>query len=421
MDSDVTTHSHREAPKRRRLLPKCFPQQNMIPRPQAVLNAITLVISAPTTLAGAGDWCSGLRGLGNIHSDPENPYLQSLTLYARLHYQADHIDGDDNLGDSFHNSADNYRRARVGAKVDFLRHFSAKAVVDAVLDNRYRGGDLDWGYRRFDSATITFDLADAFRIGAIDTLSLTYGRHVFTLTSEMAISSNNIISIERSAITNKLHNDARPTGFSLQAGKNGWLVTAAVFSTEDDSEFLGGFNDGLAYFAAIERSVSENINLRLDAVVNDTSPGDDDILGYDWAASLNMIWDEKPYGILAAIILGDNGAQPGGRGGAFHGVTVMPWFWIVPEKLQAVFQYSHSSSDEPAGIRANLRYLTGSQNIASVNSGSGDRLHTFYLGLNHHLCGDNLKLMGGIEYASLGTPGGNVSSLTYTLAARVFF
>lgn len=390
-------------------------------RSKAALAAILCALPAPSSAAGNGDWCSGLRGLGKIYSDPENPYLQSLTLYARLHYQASHIDGDDNLGNSFHNSADNYRRARVGAKVDFLRYFSAKAMIDAVLDNRYRGGELDWGYRRFDSATLTFDIAEAFRIGALDTLSLTYGRHILTLTSEMAISSNNIISIERSAITNKLHNDARPTGFSLQAGKDGWLVTAAVFSTEDDSDFLGGFNDGLAYFAAIERTVSENLSFRLDGVVNDTSAGDDDIVSYDWATSFNVIWDEKPYGVLATVVLGDNGALPGGRGGAFYGFTVMPWVWIVPEKLQAVFQYSLSGSDEPAGIRANLRYLTGSQNIASVNSGRGDELHTFYLGLNHHLCGDNLKLMGGIEYASLETPGGHVSALTYTLATRVFF
>lgn len=393
----------------------------MNPETKVALYAILIAFPASVSGAGDSDGCSGLRGSGNIHSDPENPYLQSLTLYGRLHYQADHIAGDDNLGNNFQNSADNYRRARVGAKMDFLRFFSVKAMIDMVNDNRYRGGELDWGYRRFDSATLTFDIAEAFRIGALETLSLTYGRHVFVLTSEMAISSNQIISIERSAITNKLHNDARPTGFSLQAGKNGWLGTAAVFSTEDDSDFLGAFNDGLAYAAALERTVSETLTFRLDAVVNDTSPGEDDIIGYDWATSINMIWDEKPYGVLAAAVLGDNGAQPGGRGGAFHGFTVMPWVWVVPEKLQAVFQYSLSASEEPSGIRANARYLAGSQNIASVNSGRGDKLHTFYLGLNHHLCGDNLKLMGGIEYAALDTPGGKVSALTYTLAARVFF
>lgn len=393
----------------------------MNPETKAALTAILFAFPAPAASAWNGDWCSGLHGLGNIHEDLENPYIQSLALSARLHYQADYIDGDDNLGNSFHNSADNYRRARVGAKMDFLRLFSAKAVIDLVDDNRYRGGELDWGYRRFDSATLTFNLAEAFRIGALDALSLSYGRHILTLTTEMAISSNNIISIERSSITNKLHNDARPTGLSLKAGKNGWLVTAAVFSTEDDSDFLGGFNDGLAYFAAVERTVTKALSFRLDAVVNDTSPGEDDIIGYDWATSFNVVWDEKPCGVLAAVVLGDNGALPGGRGGAFHGLTVMPWVWIVPEKLQAVFQYSLSGSEEPSGIRANTRYLAGSQNIANVNSGRGDELHTFYLGLNHHLCGNNLKLMGGIEYAALKTSGGHVSALTYSLAARVFF
>jgi hypothetical protein len=389
--------------------------------PHAILAAMIFAFPAMSSAEGNGDWCSGLRGVGKIHSDPENTYFQSLTLFARLHYQADHIDGDDNLGNSFQNSSDNYRRARVGAKADFLRLFSVKAVIDLVNDNRFRGAELDWGYRRFDSATLTFDLAEAFQIGALDALALTYGRHVFILTSEMATSSNLIMTIERSAIANKVHNDARPTGLSVQAEKDGWLVTAAVFSSEDDSEFIGGFNDGIAYYAAIDRTVSKNLSFHLDAVVNDTSTGDDDIIGYDWASSFNVIWDDKPYGMLSALVLGDNGALPGGTGGAFHGFTVMPWFWIAPEKLQAVFQYSFSGSDEASGIRANARYLAASQNIASVNSGRGDGLHTVYLGLNHHFCGDNLKLMGGIEYASLETPGGNVRALTYSIAARVFF
>jgi hypothetical protein len=387
-----------------------------------------LIFAAPgwfplALAAGAanGDWCATLADIGKIHSAPENPILQSLTLEGRLHYQASHIDGSDDLGKRFQNSADNYRRARLGAKAEFLRYFSAKAVLDMALDNRYRGGELDWGYQFFDSATLTFDIRKAFSVTALDKLAFTYGRDNLLMTSEVKESSNNILTIERSAIANKLFGGSRTSGFSLLAGKGDWLLTTAVYSSEDDADFIGGFNDGLAYYAAIDLTVPENLTYRLDAIVNDTSAGDDDLIGYDWATSFNVIYDESPCGILATVVLGDNGAIAGGQGGAFHGLTLMPWYWIIEGKLQAVFQYSYSGSDEAAGIRANLRYVSGSQNIASVNSGRGDELHTFYLGLNHYLCGNNLKLMGGIEYSALETPGGGVDALTYSLAVRMKF
>lgn len=387
-------------------------------------SALTAAIAFAIALSAAaqnGDWCTTIKDIGKIHSDPDNPFLQSFNLEGRVHYQAGHIDGNDNLGNGFNDSFDNFRRVRFGWKAEFLRYFTAQTAVDVVLDNRFRGGDLDWGFQQFETASISFDMKRAFSVDSLDSLSLTYGARKFSLTSEVRESSNNIITIERSAIANKVYAIAQPTGFTLSAGKNGWLVTAALFSSEDDSDFIGGFNDGLIYYAAVDYEASENLSYRLDAALSDTSPGEDDILGYDWATSLNVIYDERPYGILGTVVLGDNGAQPGGRGGSFHGLTVMPWYWIIDGKLQTVFQYSHSGSDEPAGIRANTRYLTGAQNIASVNSGRGDELHTYYLGLNWYLCGNNLKLMGGIEYSDLTTPFGGVDALTYTMAVRMKF
>jgi hypothetical protein len=316
---------------------------------------------------------------------------------------------------------DEFRRVRFGWKAEFLRFFTAQTAVDFVLDNRFRGDELDWGFQQFETATVTFDMKRAFSVDSLDSFSLIYGAKKFSVTSEVRESSNNIITIERSAIANKVHAVANPTGFTLQAGKGNWLVTTALFSTEDDSDFIGGFNDGLIYYAAVDYEASNSLSYRLDATVSDTSPGEDDILGYDWAGSFNAIYDQSPYGILGTVVLGDNGAQAGGRGGSFHGLTVMPWYWIIDGKLQTVFQYSHSGSDEASGIRANTRFLAGAQNIASVNDGRGYELHSFYLGLNWYLCDNNLKLMGGAEYADLTTPAGGVDALTYTMAVRMKF
>jgi hypothetical protein len=385
--------------------------------------AIALGMACGTAAAqtGNGDWCSGLADVGKIHSDPGNPFLQSLSLEGVIQYQTAYIDGEDNLGNAFKESSEEFRRVRFGGRAEFLRYFTAETAVDFVMDNRFRGGELDWGFQQFETATVSIDMKRAFSVDSLDSFSLTYGTKKFSVTSEVRESSNKIITNERSAIANKVHAVTNPTGFTLSAGKSRWLVSAAIFSTEDDSDFIGGFNDGLIYHADVDYEASESLSYRLDAVVSDAAPGEDDILGYDWATSFNVIYDESPYGILATVVWGDNGAQAGGRGGSFHGLTVMPWYWFIEGKLQTVFQYSFSGSDEPSGIRANTRYLSGAQNIASVNSGRGDELHTFYLGLNWYLCAHNLKLMGGVEYADLTTPFGGVDALTYTMAVRMKF
>jgi hypothetical protein len=369
----------------------------------------------------SGDWCETLKTIGNIHKNEENPVLQSFTLAGRLHYQAGHIDGNDALGDDFRKAFDDYRRARLGFRAGFLRYFELKMVANLLSDNRFRGRELDWGYQDFDEAILTFDIRKAFSVGALDTLTMTYGRHKYEAGYEALESSNNILTIERSPLSNKLYNGARPTGFSMQAGKEQWMVSAAVLSSEDDADFIGGFNDALVYFLSFDYKVSENLSLRADGSYNNASHGQDDVIGYRWAATLNAIYTRNPYGILGTVAIGDNGSKPAGRGGSFHGLVVMPWYWIVDKKLQAVFQYNYSGSDQSNGIRANTRYLSSSQTIAQVNSGRGDELHTFYLGLNYHVCGNSVKLMGGVEYADLNTPVGNVDSLTYTIAARFKF
>jgi hypothetical protein len=236
-------------------------------------------------------------------------------------------------------------------------------------------------------------------------------------------SSNNILTIERSAISNKVYNSGRPTGLSLQAGKGDWLTTAAIYSAADQNEFVnGGFNDGIAYFGAVDYTGIDKLNLRWDAVYNDADSVPNSELNYEWATSFNATYEEGAYGIQSSLILGDNGDQAAGRDGNFYGLSVMPWYWIVEEKLQGVVQYSYAGSREDEGIRTNSRYVRDDKaNLAALNNGRGDQLHTLYAGLNYYLCGNNARLMGGVEYADLNTPTGNVEAMTYLFGVRVKF
>lgn len=400
-----------------------------------ILPALTVGLLSPFSFAGtetaetspaqanSGDWCKSIQEIGKIYSDKSNPYIQSFSLEGRLQSQFYYIDGTDQAGNDFNAKENEFRRARLGAKVGFLQYFTAKAVVDLVDDQRSSGGDLGWGYENFDTATLTFDMKKAFSIGSLDSLNLTYGRHKFELSTEAFESSNNILTIERSAISNKVYNSARPTGLSLQAGKGDWVTTGAIYSAADQNEFInGGFNDGIAYFGALDYTGIDKFILRWDAVYNDADVVAGSELNYEWATSFNATYEDGPYGILGTLVLGDNGDQAVNRDGNFYGLTVMPWYWIVEDKLQGVVQYSYSGSEESEGIRTNSRYLRDDKtNLAAINNGRGDELHTLYAGLNYYLCGNNAKLMAGLEYADLNTPVGSVDSMTYLFGVRVKF
>jgi hypothetical protein len=396
------------------------------PSTLGILFALSLpALAGPAATApvesNTGDWCSWLQSKpGTLYKNADNPWLQSFQIGGRLHWQAAYVDGSDANNNDFSEADDEFRRVRIESKTEFLQFFSAKVGINIVNDDRRNGNDLDWGYDVFDEATFTFDIKKAFGAGPLDVLSLTYGRHKFNFTEEVHMSSKEIYTVERSAIANKLYGaNSRPTGVTLNAALGAWSTTFGVFSGEDDSEFIGGWNDGQAYYATIAYQYSDSLRFGLDLVQNDTS-GADDFLGYDWAAAFNTVYEQDRFGLLTTLIAGENNDPAANRGGSFHALVVMPWYWIVEDRLQAVFQSQYAGSSESQGIRMNSRYVRAA-NTAAINGGRGDELHTLYAGLNYHLCGDNAKIMAGVEYSTLDTPVGDVDAVTYLVAFRTFF
>jgi len=384
----------------------------------------TKVQPPPTPAPGnQGDWCEWLQNKpGLLYNNKENPYFQSFQIGGRFMYQAAYLDGEDVNGRDFNDTYDDYRRVRIETRAQFLKYFSSKVGINIVNDRRPAGMDLDWGYDTFDEATISFDIKKAFALGALDSLSITYGRHKFNMSEEVHMSSREIYTIERSAIANKLYGaNSRPTGITLAGSLGKWSATLGLFSGEDDSEFIGGWNDGQAYYLSAAHQTTDKLKFVFDFVKNDPS-GEDDFLGYDWAAVLNGVYKDGRYGALASVVAGENNSSAANQGGSVHALVVMPWYYLVEDRLQAVVQYQYAGASESQGIRTNSRYLRADHSAGvNVNSGRGDELHTLYAGLNYYLCGHNAKVMGGVEFASLETPRGDVSAVTYLIAFRTYF
>lgn len=384
-------------------------------------------LAASTVPESATGWCDALQSIGKLYKNPENPLVQEFAVFGRFQYQGAWISGNDNNGDDFDDSYDEFRRVRVGAKGKFLKYFDFKANVNIVSDGRPTSQDLDWEYQTFDEALIGFDIKKAFGIDQLDSLHIGYGRHKFDISHEAFESSKNILTVERSAISNKVYGTDRPTGAKLKASKGQWDLLLGVFSTEVEDEFVSGWGESAAYQATIGYQVSDKLKIRADFVYNDGEVGNFSTWQYKWATSVSTIYESGRFGLVTDFIYGDNGDASIGQNNPnrqddFWGVVILPHYWLVEDRLQAVARYQYQGSDASEGIRLNSRYVRRTDDTgASVNSGRGDSHHSIYAGLNYYLCGNNAKFMAGVEYDDLNTPGGDVDALTWWLAFRTFF
>jgi hypothetical protein len=386
---------------------------------------------------------------GMVYKNSANPWIHELEINGRYHWQAAHIQGEGTTGQDFSENYTDSRRFRVGAKIGFLNHLTYRGSVNLVNDERFNGAGIDYGYQDFEESHVTFDIQQAFDFSGLDALNLRYGRIKWHGGLEARTSSNELLTVERSAISNKLFNRSLPTGLTVDAAKGEWVATMGIFSSDEatDStgadngsvEGWGGWNDGLIYKAEILYSAREHLRLGSEWIYNDANElgsNEDSLLDYRWATTLSAeIGCGGNGGVNLEGFFGDNGgsemhsARNTARRGTFWGFVATPYYWIVPDKFQAVVQYAYAGSEEDEGIRTNLRYVRatnygGGGNPDVTNSGRGDELHTVYAGLNYLICGDNLKVQLGAEYSSLNTPGrgdGDVDALTYLFGFRSFF
>lgn len=389
---------------------------------------------------GDGDWCEWLGGRpGTFHRQPENPWVQEAGIFGRLHWQAAEVDGSDINGEDFGEGVLDLRRLRFGGYVAFAQVLRLRVDANFVDDQRSEGGELRLGFQDLDAALLSFDAKKAFGIDALDSLRIDYGRFNFVIGSEVRTSSNLLLTVERSAIANKVFGGYRPTGIGFAATKGRWEVEGALFSTDANAggfnrntEGLAAWNDGLAYFGSVAYRADERLRFRWDLLWNDADRGEDSLWRYGWATVFTTGYDLDRWGVTTDLYLGDNGDESNevpdpDEQGLFWGVVVLPYFWLVENRVQLVARYQYGGSEQSSGVRVNSRYDRdiGGLVEAPINEGRGNRHHATYLGANFHLCGDNLKILTGIERDWMNAPGagteGDFSSMTYWIAFRTFF
>ena len=361
------------------------------------------------------EFCENLQNFGEFYDSPESSVLQQAELFLSYQHQIAHIDGSDLAGQNFNDSFEEFRRFWMGLTGKFGTYWKFKFVSQLSNDrNAYPDDYRQWGHETFRAANLTFDAKQFWDIDKVDSFEIGYGRRTGRMADEWQRSSTIINCLERSSFANKLWLYDKEKGNPLatwvkwKAGQH--TFDAAIFSgTYHD--YLGGWNDSTVFYGSwlgdySSSSEYELLEYWISYYKQETAPSEDRLAGgNDWALSLvNRIGTEN-WAIHSTLAMGNNGDQTNpNREGNFGGVVLMPMYWISPDKFKLVGRYVHQQSDQPEGLKLNSRYAPMAEardSTIDLNGGRGDQHQSVYLGLNYYLCGENLKLITGIQHDEL--------------------
>ncbi|MEM1410958.1 MAG: porin [Pseudomonadota bacterium] len=234
------------------------------------------------------------------------------------------------------------------------------------------------------------------------------------LTREDSMSSNRILTIERSLLTSRFFIDNAGGAFALHI-KDRWAFGGGVLlgSSEEDLN-LPNFDGSLLFKGNIAKQVTPTTEIRLDYLYNPGDLDNNDVEPYRNVVSLNSYTRIGRWGLITDLIYAD--AQATARGD-LYGFVVLPHIMLT-DRLQFVTRYTWSGSNEDDGIRLLNRY---ERRAVPEGFEFGDRHQALYAGLNYYFFGHKFKLMSGIEYTDFESVNGNTSIFTANAAVRFYF
>jgi phosphate-selective porin OprO and OprP len=330
--------------------------------------------------------------LGRLLRDDAAPVLNELWLLGRYHGQYHWANGDERDDEGYES-----RRFRIGFQARLFQDLTvhAQMVSGTDLEPFYNGFTELWVGWRFD-----------------DALVLTIGQQKHRFTHDRNVSSRYLNYLERAMLTNMFAADYTPA-VTLSGRGGPWSYYAGVFANATSFRMEQSFtelNSGSSLLGSVTLELGTALGTDT-AVVNASavhSEADDD------ATNLNF-FDQ---GLATALIVTDGScslvteitAGLDARSGSALGLNLQPGVFLT-DRLQLVGRYQLAGSDGDDGLRAQRRYER------EVGLTTGDRYQAFYLGTNYLLAGHRLKVMSGVEYATLDGD----DCWTFSVAFRLFF
>jgi phosphate-selective porin OprO/OprP len=370
-----------------------------------------------------------------LYKDDNNPILQEFSLQGRLQVQyADgHAGGHFDIEDFKRGSAANEqtvwgdqfeaRRARFGFKSKWYQNWKFEGQID--VDTTSGVDDL---YRDIYDLYVTY--------APSDTLNVSVGKTKVKFGREQEISSKEILTFERTLVSNLLFPGELTGAWVNGKGiREHWLYELGVYGSDRVREF-SSFDQGAVILGKIGYDYSSQASL--DSAVASFHYMHNSEPGYRESNSNNFFASGSPsftdsialtndithgrFGLTTELLYGfgfEGTAEVAGKNTAVNqtdvfGLTIIPSYFIA-DGLQLVgrFQWATSGDVEPKNgstpATTNLAVPGRYERWAPSVIPNGDSYTSFYLGLNYYLYGHKLKIMNGIEYSMMdgGLPGKN--------------
>lgn len=332
-----------------------------------------------------------------LHTGDDESKVQSVVFTGRFQVDQAYVDsGDETLSET------NIRRHRMGVKVEFMRHFTFHTEAE------YDPQDGHPVYRR---------LTDSYLAWApSDHIEVTLGKQSAGFTMDGQTSSKELLTIDRSNLTNNIwYTQEYIPGLSVEGEKGGIIYNVGVFSSGEANRGFGYTNGGEFVLATIGHDFAEKMGaqkalLRLNYVDNEPNVHNTFTKPLEKIASLNFAYETNRWGVRS-----DLSTATGYLGQAdLKGLMVMP-FYNLNRSVQLVARYTYLDSDGDNGVK--LPHYEG-----ELIGGRGDRYSEIYAGVNYFIYGHKLKLQTGLQYADMqdhAADGGAYTGWSWTTGFRV--
>lgn len=369
-----------------------------------------------------------------LYKDDSNPYLQEFSLQGR--YQAQYAGGDSSTEEykdsgkgEFIGSDVESRRARLGIKSKWFQNWKLEGQIDVDAD----------GEDALEDSTLYKDIYDLYLTYApSDAFNASVGKTKVKFTREQEISSKEIVTFERSGLSNLLFPGELTGAWVSGKGIGGhWLYEAGVYGNDRRREF-SGFEDGAIILGKIGYDYSEQSGLDTAVAslhyMHNTEPGVQ-YASESWSGSASPSFTDSialtnditigRFGLITDIVYGfgfEGDATQKGSTVAIDqsdvfGISIIPTYFIA-DGLQLVGRFQAATSSGPDGLKAPGRYEEAAL-LPTGGDTKGNGFVSTYLGLNYYIYGHKLKLMNGVEYTNHN--GGDYDGATFYSGLRFSF
>jgi hypothetical protein len=317
------------------------------------------------------------ENLGLVFRDDDSSFIQEFWFLGRFHDQYHW-----SRGSAGRDDGNEIRRLRYGGQMRLMDKLSlhAQAVAGSDADPIYNGFTELWAMWTF-----------------CEEISLAVGQQKHRFTHDRNVSSRYINYLERAMLTNMFALDYTPA-VTLQGRVGGVNYYTGLFSNATGGNMGRAFttlDSGWSYLGAAYCDLGKSLGTNtahfhatfLHSEANDNATN---MNRYRHGLSSALILTEGATSLVAEVTAGLDSDL-----GNAIGFNIQPAFFVT-DNLQLAFRYQIAGASVADGLLPQRRY----EQPAGLPR--GDLYQAAYFGVNYHIAKHRLKLLTGIEYATMG-------------------